>query len=345
MGDVALTMPVIRDFLKQYPQHEITLITQSAFGSFFRSVPNLDLFYIDLKGRHKGLFGIFRLYTDLRSKNKIDCVIDLHDVLRSIILRLFFRISGVPVFIIDKGRREKKDLITGKKKVPLKHTADRYYDVFARAGFPVVQENGPWIIPSSVVKKKIAGLIFTHKTLNIGVAPFARHALKVWPEDYMVTLLKMISEKRIVKFWLFGGEDEYERLNNFRTKVPASYLVTGNFTLDEELDLISRMNFMITMDSANMHLAALTGARVISLWGGTDPLTGFGAWKQPDNFSVRIPVDELTCRPCTVYGKGKCWRGDFACMIWLTPEKVLSEIERNGLLDNINPSTGKDEQI
>ena len=91
---------------------------------------------------------------------------------------------------------------------------------------------------------------------------------------------------------------------------------------------MSRLDLMIAMDSSNMHMAALTGTKVISIWGGTDPLTGFGAWMQPDDYSIRIPVDELTCRPCTIYGKGECKRGDFACMNWLTPEIVFRKIEK-----------------
>jgi ADP-heptose:LPS heptosyltransferase len=89
---------------------------------------------------------------------------------------------------------------------------------------------------------------------------------------------------------------------------------------------------MIAMDSSNMHMAALCGIRVVSIWGGTDPLNGFGAWMQPSEYSIRIPVDELTCRPCTVYGKGKCRRGDLACMNWLTPGKVYSEIKKLNIL-------------
>jgi len=79
-------------------------------------------------------------------------------------------------------------------------------------------------------------------------------------------------------------------------------------------------------------MAALVGTKVISIWGTTDPLTGFGAWMQPEEYIVSIPVEELTCRPCTVYGKGECWRGDHACMEWLTPKLVYDRIRDAGLL-------------
>ena len=108
--------------------------------------------------------------------------------------------------------------------------------------------------------------------------------------------------------------------------VKDSFNTAGKMTLEEELALMSRLDFMIAMDSSNMHMAALVGTKVISIWGGTDPLTGFGAWEQPDDYAVRIAVEELTCRPCTVFGKGKCRRGDFACMMWLSPEKVYEKL-------------------
>jgi ADP-heptose:LPS heptosyltransferase len=240
-----------------------------------------------------------------------------------------FRLSGVPVSVIDKGRREKRDVITGKSKIRLKHTVERYCDAFKKAGLSVNLTEDRAIEPSVEALEKTNHL-FENKQgiINIGVAPYARHDLKLWPEENMIRLLSMIADSCKVQFWFFGGGDETERLIRFHKMFPGSLLVTGSFNLDEELAIMSRLGFMIAMDSSNMHMAALIRIKVISIWGGTDPLIGFGAWNQPDDFAIRIPIEELTCRPCTVYGKGKCARGDFACMNWLTPEKVYQKIEK-----------------
>lgn len=326
MGDVAFTTPVIAGMRKQYPETELVILTRTAFKSFFREDARLKLFFPDLKGRHKGLFGIFRLFADIQKLGEFDQVIDLHDVLRSQVLRILFQIRGVPVSVIDKGRSEKRDLINGRNKKQLKHSAERYTDVFTRAGFKFETSDGPWIVPSAEAIKKTTGLINPEIVINIGVAPSAKHKLKMWPEEYMEKLLGMISEDRNVKFWLFGGIEDVVKLESLAAKVSNSYSVAGKLKLDEELALMSRLSFMIAMDSSNMHMAALLGTKVISIWGGTDPLTGFGAWKQPDDYAVRIPVEDLECRPCTVFGKGKCKRGDFACMVWLTPEKVYDKM-------------------
>jgi len=326
MGDVALTTPVLKAIRKKYPDTLITIVTRPAFVPFFSPTEGLNIFMADFNGRHKGLTGIFNLYSDLKKLEKIDHVIDLHDVLRSKILRKLFRISGIPVSVTDKGRSEKKLVIQGKIRTGLKHTVDRYCDTFSKAGFPVIPGKEQSIIPADEAINKISVLPVSMDDLNIGVAPYAKHELKMWPEEYMIMLLRLIAEKQEVKYWLFGGKEDTERLNSFHEKVPGSSVVAGKYDLSAELALMSRLDLMISMDSANMHMAALTGTKVVSIWGGTDPITGFGAWQQPDDYAVRIPAEELSCRPCTIYGKGKCRRGDFACMIWLTPEKVFEKI-------------------
>jgi ADP-heptose:LPS heptosyltransferase len=327
MGDVALTTPVLKGMREQYPDVELVLLTRSSFKPFFSSIAGLELFFPDLKDRHKGLPGLIRLFKDINRHSEIDYVIDLHDVLRSQILRFFFRLTGVPVAVIDKGRRDKKSVIKGREKIRLKHSVERYSDVFAKAGFPVTMPEGPWIYPSSEALLKAGKMTDMHAEINIGVAPYAKHKLKMWPEDSMVRLLGLIAENHKSRFWLFGGNEESERIVAFQAKIPGSVNLVGTLSLDEELALMSKLDLMIAMDSSNMHMAALVGIKVISIWGGTDPLSGFGAWMQPDDYSISIPVGDLSCQPCTTFGKGDCRRGDLACMNWLTPEMVFIKLE------------------
>jgi ADP-heptose:LPS heptosyltransferase len=332
MGDVALVTPVLREIERKYKETQITILTRSSFKSFFRQLKNTTVFSPDFKKRHKGIIGIFRLYLDLNRYGRIDYVIDLHDVIRSKFLRFLFRLRGVPVSFIEKGRDEKRDLISGKNKVSLKHTVIRYCEAFAIAGLHLGPSEKLNILPEADSLRKAGEILNPNGSLFIGVAPYAKHKLKRWPENYMVRLLNMITEKREVKFFLFGGKEESQQLEVFCKNVPGSVNLAGTLTLEEELGVISKLDFMIAMDSSNMHMAALVGTKVISIWGGTDPLNGFGAWMQPEDYSIKISVDELTCRPCTIYGKGECGRGDFACMNWLTPEMVLARLNEVKLI-------------
>jgi ADP-heptose:LPS heptosyltransferase len=328
MGDVALTVPVLKGMREQYPEVELVLLTRPAFKPFFSSVNGLELIYPDLKDTHKGLLGMIRLFKDISRQAQVDYIIDLHDVLRSKLLRFFFRLTGVPAAVIDKGRKEKRLLITGKVKIGLKHSVRRYCDVFDKAGFHVIPSKDKCIVPSPAIVLKEEFMLDLKAGLNIGIAPYAKHKLKMWPESNMVRLMELISQSHKCRFWLFGGVEDSDKLAELQKKIPGTVSLAGKLNLDEELLLMSKLDMMIAMDSANMHMAALVGIKVISIWGGTDPLSGFSAWMQPDSFSIRIPVDDLTCRPCTIYGKGECKRGDFACMNWLTPEIVYEKIER-----------------
>lgn len=327
MGDVALTVPVLKGMTEQFPGVEILMLTRPSFKPFFNSIKGLEQYHPDLRNRHKGFRGIIRLFKDINRQSEIDYVIDLHDVLRSKILRFLFRVTGVPTAVIDKGRREKHSLITGKKKKQLKHTVERYCDVFAKAGFRVKPSMDNRTIPAPGIILNDSFIKEMQGVINIGVAPLAKHKLKMWPEENMIRLLELISEKYKCRFWLFGGNEDSPKLATMQDRFSNSTNLAGKLNLTEELAFMSRLDFMIAMDSSNMHMAALMGTKVISIWGGTDPLAGFSAWMQPDSFSIRVPVEELDCRPCTIYGKGET-RNGFACMNMLTPELVFKRIEK-----------------
>ena len=265
MGDVTLTTPVLKGMREQHPEVELVLLTRQSFKPLFSSISGLRFVFPDLAQIHRGIRGLLRLFKDVRRQYKIDYVIDLHDVLRSKFLRFFFRLSGVPVAVIDKGRSEKRSLITGKKKIQLKHSVERYCEVFSKAGFPVIPSKEKWIVPSPDVVLSEHFISELQGGLNIGVAPCAKHRLKMWPENNMIKLLRLISEKHKCRFWLFGGNEDSGKLGVLQTKVPFSTSLAGKLTLDEELLLMSKLDLMIAMDSANMHMAALVGTKVISI--------------------------------------------------------------------------------
>jgi ADP-heptose:LPS heptosyltransferase len=82
---------------------------------------------------------------------------------------------------------------------------------------------------------------------------------------------------------------------------------------------------MVTMDSANMHLASLVATPVVSIWGATHPYAGFMGWNQSIDNAVQT---DLPCRPCSIYGKKDCMRGDYACLYQIKPETIVGKIER-----------------
>jgi ADP-heptose:LPS heptosyltransferase len=326
MGDVIMTLPLLRSFAAAYPGEELIFVTKKPFDRFVSEIPGVSVFLSDHHGRHKGFFGLMRVWKDLRSQYKITAVADLHDVIRSKILRLLFRLGGCRVASIDKGRAEKRKLVQGMIKRRLKHTVERYRDVFTAAGYPLTIVPGPWIIPSKSGIEKAEILIEGKARPLVGVAPLARHKLKMWPQDKMAEMLRALTARTGCTIFLFGSPDETASIDALASMVPGTNPMAGCISLDEEIALISKLKLMVAMDSSNMHLASMLGVETISLWGATHPWAGFSAWGMPEVNQIQISSDELTCRPCTIYGKGECRRSDLACLQWLTPEMVLEKI-------------------
>src|SRR5690606_9712059 len=141
MGDVAMTVPVIRALTAQH-QVRVTVVSRPFFEPFFKDIQNVEFFGVDLQNKHKGFSGLYRLFKDLKAKN-IDYVADLHNVLRSKVVGSFFKLSGKKVVTLDKGRQEKKALTRPENKVlqPLKSMHERYANVFGELGFKVDLSN------------------------------------------------------------------------------------------------------------------------------------------------------------------------------------------------------------
>ena len=138
MGDVAMTVPVIRCLFQTYPDLKITFVSRPHLAPLFQEFDQLNFFPTDFNGRHLGIKGLWRLFKELR-KIPFTAVADLHSVLRTHLLFIFFSVFGHKIKSIDKGRSQKRTLTRAKSKKfqPLTPTSYRYADVFRKLGFPI----------------------------------------------------------------------------------------------------------------------------------------------------------------------------------------------------------------
>lgn len=297
MGDVAMTVPVLRALTTQYPQLKITVVTRAFFKPFFKDLKNVSFYEADLKGKHKGFFGLYRLSKELKALN-FNAVADLHNVLRSKILKFFF--FGKKVVQLDKGRAEKKALVSGAQFQQLKTTHQRYAEVFKALGCPVNLVNPTFSKPKPLTKQLLQ-LIPNKSQKNIGIAPFAAYKSKMYPLEKMEAVIAQLSKDyNIILFG--GGNKEIEVLNHFETKHKNVVSVAGQLTLDEELMLISNLDVMLAMDSGNAHIAAMLGIKVITLWGVTHPFAGFAPFNQPQDYALTADKNQYPLVPTSVYG-------------------------------------------
>ena len=136
IGDVAMTVPVIYSAAKANPEDSFTVLTQAFLIPLFMNRPsNVEVIGINTKGAEKGVVGLLK-FTSALLKFDFDIVLDLHNVIRTIIICTFFRLKGKRVFVVDKARKECRRLtaIKNKRLYPLRPVVVRYADVFRAAG-------------------------------------------------------------------------------------------------------------------------------------------------------------------------------------------------------------------
>ena len=386
MGDVAMTVPVVKSLAQQYPDLRITVLSKPFARTLFDGLaPNVSFMGADIKGEYHGIKGLNALYRRLTAKN-FTAIADLHSILRSSYLRMRFNFDRYRVAHIDKHRAMRRALTAtnNKQLVQLPTPFEGYADVLAQLGYPVninftsifPPEGGdlkliaPFINGKSkgeeekklserekaireetacegaeakILSEEKEGKREEEKVLSekeeeevkaeslkprgekwIGIAPFAAHKGKIYPLEKMERVIELLLEREPnCRIFLFGGgAEERELLTQWESRHDrCTCALLGS--LYNELVLMSHLDTMVSMDSANMHLASLTGTRVVSVWGATHPFAGFMGWNQSPADAVQTT---LPCRPCSIFGNKPCLHGDYPCLNSITPEEIVERV-------------------
>ena len=335
IGDVAMMVPVVYTLAQQYPHVRFTVLSRPFARGFFTDLlPNVGFMEADLKNEYHGVKGLNTLYRRLTAKH-FTAIADLHNILRSSYLRMRFNLARYKVAHIDKHRKGKHRLVaaTGKVMEQQPTSFQNYADVFARLGYPIDIQNSTFksiFPPEGGLLRLLPPEVGEKKTFQqwIGIAPYAAHEGKIYPTPLMTKVIELLVRSHpSCRIFLFGGgEGEMRQFNQwaaqFKQCTNASAMLHG---LSDELILMSHLDVMLSMDSANMHLASLTATPVVSVWGAPHPFAGFLGWRQqPEN----IVQTDLPCRPCSVYGGRPCRRGDYECLHAIKPETIVETVER-----------------
>lgn len=325
LGDVAMTIPVLYPACRANPSTHFVMLTKKWPASMFHDRPdNLEVLGIDVKKEYKGVIGLIRLACKLRRKYDIDAVADLHNVLRTRIMDLVFKFCGIPVTILDKERAHRKALINHKSDQPVTPTHDRYRNVLFELGLEVPDDftrlyDGKPLPVSPIVLEKEPGQRW------VAISPFSAHEGKVYPLELMDKVVGMLSERE--NYWLFlmgGGKEEKIALRKLAKKyknVISMAEIKHGFI--DEYALLGKCDLMLTMDSANMHLASLMGLKSVTIWGATSPACGFLGYGQEASSDIQLDMD---CRPCSIYGERDCRYGDYRCLARISPDVIAAHV-------------------
>jgi len=320
MGDVAMTVPIVRLVQRDFPATKISILTKPGYIEIFREFKKANIIAIDLEEKHKGLLGLVKLYYELKQLG-IDAVIDLHGVLRTNFLKFLW---GKNFYQIDKGRNEKEKLIKGKHFKQLKTTHQRYSDVFKNINYNLNFSNIVFPKKTNLSGHAITNKIDFNKKL-IGIAPFAKHKAKTYSLEQMKEVMRSISKEYTILLF-GGGESEVKQLKTISEENENIFSLAEGFMLSDQLDFISNLDLMISMDSANGHLAAMYGVKVLTIWGVTHPYAGFAPFNQSSKYSILIDKNRYPKIPTSIYGN-KSPEEYKQAINSITPEEIIKKIK------------------
>lgn len=319
LGDVALSVPVISAVLEQNPEVNIDFVTPKFMHDLFPEHPRLKLLDFDKKVKHKGVLGLMGLLQSVNLKN-YHVIADLHGVLRTKLLTTASVFKGKKVISIDKDRKNRSNLIQGKSSQPLRHITEKYADVFRNINLQVDLDH------------QLKNFLFKPESTSasIGLAPFARHRGKMYPKNKLREVVEHLAKNHSIV--IFGDQKELEEVSSWKEIDNVSFC--DGKSLKEELKVMSRLQLMLSMDSANMHLASLVGTPVISIWGVTHPHAGFlGYGQKMDN---TIQDETCTWRPTSIYGKKLGPDNNPTGFDEISPEIIIQKVEQICLQLNFN---------
>ncbi len=314
LGDVAMTIPVVYSVAEAYPHYEFVYCTSAHFDKLFINRPtNLTVKKFE-KQRFKSLAGYVSFLKEINRLHP-QAIVDLHNVPRTWIIDVFFRFKGKKTVMVDKDRRSRRTDL--RNKVKQKNYITRYYDTFRRLGldfrltFNSLFDHNKALSPVEL------------KYPAIGIAPFARYSTKIYPIDNIASVIKYLTANGVNIYLFGGGAKESVILEQLAARNEKCFSMAGKFNLDKELAVIANLEAMLSMDSANQHIASIAGTKVFTIWGGTTPLCGFSAWRQEESHAF---VADLACQPCSVAGSRSCPMHTLECMRSLNPQQISDHI-------------------
>lgn len=320
--DAAMAVPIVYPMCEANPQVSFVLATAKQHAEIFVNRPaNLIVLGIDLD-KYKGITGPMKLASNLQHRYAFHAVANLHADFRTTLMSLVLKHKGLMVATVDKISKVKpRDM--SKSLPPTVHM--RYLDVFRQLGLKAGDEFKS-IFAHGEPPRSAMIPAKDESDRWIAIAPFASHKGKEYPLEQMQLVIAEMSRWHNCHIFLLGGGKKERDLldpimHRYSNVLSLPHIKHG---IADELALLARCDVMVTMDSANMHMASLVELPVVSVWGATHPACGFLGWHQAQRDTVQL---ELDCRPCSVFGNKKCRYGDYHCMRDISPELILEKVK------------------
>lgn len=330
IGDTVLTVPFLRNLRQAYPDAIIDMVIGPVSGEVISECPYVDNFIVfDTTRKHKyenteAERKTFFSYVKMIRDKKYDKAYVLKRSLSSALLVFLVGIKER----IGFNTEHRGFFLTKNIKYDLNaHEVDSFLEVLRKDNVDVKDsylEN--WVAKSS--QAKIDDIFYM---LKIGDQPkvlihaTSGNVSKHWNSKDFASVIEYLSNVRQCQIFYTGTKSDYDVYSEIHSHIKAELKVKpvnlcGELSIQDSMALISRLNFVVGVDSGTLHIAASLNIPVIGIYGPMSP----AKWKAYGDIHTALYSDR-ECVPCGL--KKKC-KIKHQCLKDITSDMVIKECKR-----------------
>ena len=317
VGDVVLTAPAIEALRAALPKARIVYAVKERLAHLLLHNPAVDEVVALRPGE-----GPWNYARRLRAV-KPTVVLDLHGKIRSKILRALM--PGVRKVVWHK--RDFRETLPVKLALRPYHSsmlfADRYHAAVEELVGRAVPRGrlryflGPDDVAEAERVLRAAGIDLSRPIF--GLSPGANWETKRWPAERFAGLARRALAAG-VQVAVQGSESEAGLGALIAQLSPGTVDLCGKLDLRALGGFIARCAAFAANDSGPMHIARALGVPTLAFFGSTDPAMF-------DFTGHQLLFAGVECAPCSFFGRRRCPRGHFRCMLDLDEDRAWNALE------------------
>jgi len=307
IGDVIMTLPILKPLKELYPDARITLLTSSSARDVLLNNPYVDaiLTYDDFwfypKGFKEAVKDYLRFLKTLRSKT-YDLIIEARADIRDILLLAYLSKSRYKVsYKVGGGGYLLTHVVPFKE---VKHRINYHLDIVKFLGGKI--DKIEWGMYLDSKEQNIADLLLSQEGVNcadflVGIHPGSRKELKAWFPDRFAKLADSIITEYGAQVIFTGSTEEKEFIGRIIVKMDHTAVnLAGKTDLRLLSGIIDKLDLFVCNDSAPLHVASAMKTPTVAIFGPSKSKeTGpFGNIHKivEKNFPCRFSCDEDICK-------------------------------------------------